>query len=44
MKRLDLIKQITEKGDVLVRHGSNHDIYIQPKKMVIRYLFPDIKK
>jgi predicted RNA binding protein YcfA (HicA-like mRNA interferase family) len=31
MKRIDLIKQLTARGAVLVRHGSNHDIYMQPK-------------
>jgi len=31
MKRTELIKQITCKGAVFVRHGSNHDIYMQPK-------------
>ena len=31
MKRTELIKQLAEKGAILVRHGSNHDIYIQPK-------------
>ena len=31
MKRIDLIKQITARGAVLIRHGSNHDIYFQPK-------------
>ena len=31
MKRAELIKQLTEKGVVFVRHGSNHDIYLQPK-------------
>jgi predicted RNA binding protein YcfA (HicA-like mRNA interferase family) len=30
MKRSDLIKQLTVKGAILVRHGSNHDIYVQP--------------
>jgi predicted RNA binding protein YcfA (HicA-like mRNA interferase family) len=31
MKRTDLIKQITKRGAIFVRHGSNHDIYAQPK-------------
>ena len=31
MKRKDLIKQITAKGAVFIRHGSNNDIYMQPK-------------
>jgi predicted RNA binding protein YcfA (HicA-like mRNA interferase family) len=31
MKRTELIKLLTANGAVFVRHGSNHDIYIQPK-------------
>jgi mRNA interferase HicA len=31
MKRTELIKQLVEKGAIFVRHGSNHDIFIQPK-------------
>ena len=31
MKRADLLKQISTKGAVFVRHGANHDLYIQPK-------------
>jgi predicted RNA binding protein YcfA (HicA-like mRNA interferase family) len=31
MKRLLLIKTITNSGAVLVRHGSRHDIYSNPK-------------
>ena len=31
MKRAELIKHITVKGAIFVRHGSNHDIYMQPK-------------
>jgi predicted RNA binding protein YcfA (HicA-like mRNA interferase family) len=31
MKRVDLIKKITDQGAILVRHGSNHDVYRQPK-------------
>jgi predicted RNA binding protein YcfA (HicA-like mRNA interferase family) len=31
MKRADLIKRITALGAILVRHGSNHDVYRQPK-------------
>jgi len=27
MKRTKLIKQITAKEAILIRHGSNHDIY-----------------
>ena len=31
MKRTELIKRLTTNGAVLIRHGSNHDIYMQPK-------------
>jgi predicted RNA binding protein YcfA (HicA-like mRNA interferase family) len=31
MKRTELIQQLTARGAILTRHGSNHDIYIQPK-------------
>jgi predicted RNA binding protein YcfA (HicA-like mRNA interferase family) len=31
MKRTELIKQLTAKGAIFIRHGSNHDIYMQPK-------------
>jgi predicted RNA binding protein YcfA (HicA-like mRNA interferase family) len=31
MKRAELIKLLTAKGAVFVSHGSNHDIYVQPK-------------
>jgi predicted RNA binding protein YcfA (HicA-like mRNA interferase family) len=30
MKRKDLIKKLTVLGCVLERHGSNHDLYINP--------------
>ncbi len=30
MKRKDLIKQLTKVGCVLLRHGSRHDIYLNP--------------
>jgi len=30
MKRKDLIKQLTLAGCVLLRHGSRHDIYLNP--------------
>lgn len=30
MKRKDLIRKILAKGCVLVRHGSNHDLYKNP--------------
>jgi len=31
MKRVELIKLLTAKGAVFIRHGSNHDIYMQPR-------------
>ena len=31
MKRKDLLKQLAAEGCVLLRHGSNHDVYINPK-------------
>jgi predicted RNA binding protein YcfA (HicA-like mRNA interferase family) len=31
MKRKELIKKITSSGCELVRHGSRHDLYINPK-------------
>ena len=31
MKRTELVKRLNELGAVFVRHGSNHDIYVQPK-------------
>jgi predicted RNA binding protein YcfA (HicA-like mRNA interferase family) len=31
MERTELIRQIGARGAVLIRHGSNHDIYVQPK-------------
>jgi hypothetical protein len=31
MKRVELIRQISARGAVFVRHGSNHDIYMQPR-------------
>jgi len=30
MKRQDLIKKLSNSGCVLVRHGSRHDLYINP--------------
>ena len=30
MKRKDFIKKILSEGCVLVRHGSNHDLYKNP--------------
>jgi len=30
MKRKDLIKQLTKAECVLLRHGSRHDIYLNP--------------
>ncbi len=34
MKRKDLIKQIKERGCILIRHGGNHDWYQNPKTNV----------
>ncbi len=31
MKRKELIKHLTKAGCVLYRHGSRHDIYLNPK-------------
>jgi predicted RNA binding protein YcfA (HicA-like mRNA interferase family) len=31
MKRSELLKQIKKGGCILHRHGSRHDIYINPK-------------
>jgi predicted RNA binding protein YcfA (HicA-like mRNA interferase family) len=31
MKRRELIRKITSTGCVLVRHGSHHDLYKNPK-------------
>lgn len=31
MKRKDLVKQLTAEGCVLLRHGSRHDVYVNPK-------------
>ncbi|MBI4552011.1 MAG: type II toxin-antitoxin system HicA family toxin [Candidatus Latescibacteria bacterium] len=30
MKRGELIRQLTQAGCVLYRHGSRHDIYLNP--------------
>jgi predicted RNA binding protein YcfA (HicA-like mRNA interferase family) len=30
MKQIDLIRIITQNGAVFVRHGSNHDWYMNP--------------
>ena len=30
MKRTELIRQLTEAGCVLARHGARHDIYVNP--------------
>ncbi|GLI34892.1 type II toxin-antitoxin system HicA family toxin [Desulforhabdus amnigena] len=30
MKRAELIRQLTEAGCNLHRHGTNHDIYLNP--------------
>lgn len=31
MKRKDLIKKLSSAGCILLRHGSRHDLYINPK-------------
>jgi len=31
MKRSELLKQLKKVGCILQRHGSRHDIYINPK-------------
>lgn len=31
MKRTDLIRQLEQAGCVLLRHGSKHDIFHQPR-------------
>ncbi|MDD3819582.1 MAG: type II toxin-antitoxin system HicA family toxin [Actinomycetota bacterium] len=31
MKRSELLKQLKKEGCVLLRNGSRHDIYINPK-------------
>jgi len=31
MKRKDLVKQLAAEGCVLLRHGSRHDVYLNPK-------------
>jgi mRNA interferase HicA len=30
MRRSELIRQLSEQGCVLLRHGARHDIYINP--------------
>jgi predicted RNA binding protein YcfA (HicA-like mRNA interferase family) len=30
MKRSELIRQLAERGCVLLRHGARHDIYLNP--------------
>jgi len=30
VKRTELIRQLTEAGCVLARHGARHDIYLNP--------------
>jgi predicted RNA binding protein YcfA (HicA-like mRNA interferase family) len=31
MKQVELVKIISAHGAVLLRHGGNHDIYVNPK-------------
>lgn len=33
MKRRDLIKKLTDNGWILKRHGSEHDIYVNPNSI-----------
>ena len=30
MKRKDLIKELKSAGCILIRHGANHDIFLNP--------------
>ncbi|GHT53269.1 hypothetical protein FACS1894106_3910 [Spirochaetia bacterium] len=34
MKRIDLIKKITELGAIFERHGANHDWYVKKETNV----------
>jgi len=34
MKRIDLIRVIKRKGCILLRHGANHDWYLNPESKV----------
>jgi mRNA interferase HicA len=36
MKRVDLVKQLNERGYVLVRHGGKHDWYRNPATGVLQ--------
>ena len=31
MKRAELVRQLTEAGCTLLRHGARHDIFINPR-------------
>jgi len=31
MKKIELIQKLNRQGAVFVRHGSKHDVYMQPK-------------
>jgi mRNA interferase HicA len=31
MKRKEFVRQLTEAGCILHRHGSRHDLYVNPK-------------
>lgn len=41
MKRKEFVRQLTQAGCVLLRHGSRHDVYLNPangrKQPVPRY-------
>jgi hypothetical protein len=32
MKRKELARQLTKAGCVLLRHGSNHDVYVSAER------------
>jgi len=31
MKKFELIQKLNRQGAIFVRHGANHDVYMQPK-------------
>ena len=31
MKKTELLQKLIDKGAVFVRHGTKHDVYLQPK-------------
>jgi predicted RNA binding protein YcfA (HicA-like mRNA interferase family) len=34
MKRTELLRKIAAQGAIFLRHGGNHDIYMQPQTRV----------